>query len=85
MLLPSHRTAGEAVRALDWIGERRTAEALSLFKQKLSPSAVDELIALRSALPVWMCKSIGRTFVPLAPIVLPAHSYGLAMTRSGIE
>jgi hypothetical protein len=29
MLLPSHRAAGEAVRALDWIGERRAAQALT--------------------------------------------------------
>jgi Family of unknown function (DUF6088) len=28
MLLPSHRAAGEAVRALDWIGERRAARKL---------------------------------------------------------
>jgi hypothetical protein len=63
MLLPSQRSAGEAVRALEWIGERRAAEALTVLKQKLPPSTVDELIALRPALPAWLSKSISRTLV----------------------
>jgi hypothetical protein len=64
MLLPSHRAAGEAVRALEWIGEKRAAEALTILKQKLPPPTVNELIALRSALPEWMSRSIGQTLVP---------------------
>jgi hypothetical protein len=63
MLLPSHRAAGEAVRALDWIGEHRAAEALTVLKKRLPQSTVDELIALRPALPGWMSKSISQTFV----------------------
>jgi hypothetical protein len=63
MLLPSHRAAGEAVRALEWIGERRAPEALTVLKQKLAPSTVNELIALRPVLPGWMSKSISQTFV----------------------
>jgi len=64
MLLPSHRAAGEAVRALIWIGERRAAEALTALKQKLPQSTVNELIAVRPALPGWLSKSISQTFVP---------------------
>jgi hypothetical protein len=63
MLLPSHRAAGEAVRALEWIGERRAAEALTALKQKLPASTVEELVALRPVLPGWMSKSISQTFV----------------------
>ncbi len=63
MLLPSHRAAGEAVRALEWIGERRAPQALTVLKQKLSPSTIDELVALRPVLPTWMSKSISHTFV----------------------
>ena len=63
MLLPSHRAAGEAVRALDWIGERRAAEALTTLKSKLPKSTIEELIALRPALPAWMSKSISQTLV----------------------
>jgi hypothetical protein len=62
MLLPSHR-AGEAVRALAWIGEDRAAEALTVLKHKLPRSTVDELIAVRPALPGWLSKSIGQAFV----------------------
>jgi Family of unknown function (DUF6088) len=64
MLLPSHKAAGAAVRALEWIGERGASEALKALKQKLPQSTVDELVALRPALPAWMSKSISQTFVP---------------------
>jgi Family of unknown function (DUF6088) len=63
MLLPSHRAAGEAVRALEWLGEHRAAEALTTLKHKLPPSTVEELIAVRPALPAWLSKSISQTLV----------------------
>jgi len=63
MLLPSHRAAGDAVRALAWMGERHATEALTTLKHKLPRSTVDELIALRPSLPAWMSKSIGQTLV----------------------
>lgn len=63
MLLPSHGAAGEAVRALAWMGERQAAESLTALKHKLPQSTVDELIALRPALPAWLSKSIGQTLV----------------------
>lgn len=62
MLLPSHR-AGEAVRALAWIGEHGATEALTTLKHKLPHSTVEELIAVRPALPAWLSKSIGQTLV----------------------
>jgi hypothetical protein len=64
MLLPSHRAAGEAVRALAWIGKSRVSEALMALRQKLPPSTLQELVALRPALPVWLSKSISQTLVP---------------------
>jgi len=64
MLLPSHRAAGEAVRALFWIGQHGASEALTTLKSTLSPSTVEELVALRPALPAWMSKSISETLVP---------------------
>jgi hypothetical protein len=64
MLLPSYRAAGEAVRALFWIGQHGASEALTTLKGKLSPSTVEELVALRPALPGWMSKSISQTLVP---------------------
>jgi hypothetical protein len=64
MLLPSHRAAGEAVRALLWIGERRASQALTALKHKLPQSTVNELVAVRPALPAWLSKSISQTFAP---------------------
>jgi hypothetical protein len=64
MLLPSHRAAGEAVRALAWIGEHRASEALTTLKHKLPQSTVNELVALRPALPAWLSKSIRQTLEP---------------------
>jgi hypothetical protein len=63
MLLPSQRAAGEAVRALAWIGERGAPEALAALKRKLPKATVEELIALRPALPGWLSKSISQTLV----------------------
>jgi hypothetical protein len=63
MLLPSQPKAGEAVRALAWIGRQGASEALATLKEKLPPSTVENLIALRPALPGWMSKSISQTLV----------------------
>jgi len=63
MLLPSQRAAGEAVRALAWIGQRGAPQALETLKKKLPRTTVEELIALRPALPGWLSKSISQTLV----------------------
>jgi hypothetical protein len=62
MLLPSHREAGEAVRALAWIGPHGASEALKTLKHKLPPSTIQELVAVRPALPAWMSQSISEEF-----------------------
>jgi uncharacterized protein DUF6088 len=64
MLLPSQPTAGEAVRALAWLGKSRAAEALTRLKDKLPTSTLEELIALRPALPSWMSRSISQALAP---------------------
>jgi hypothetical protein len=66
MLLPSHRAAGEAVRALAWVGRHRVSEALGQLKQKLPSTTVEELVAVRPALPSWMAESISQAFAPHA-------------------
>jgi hypothetical protein len=63
MLLPAHQSAGEALRAIVWIGKPGASEALTALKPKLSPSTVKELIAVRPALPAWLSKSISQAFV----------------------
>jgi len=62
MLLPGH-VAGEAVRALAWLGKSRAANALTALKHKLPTSTLQELVALRPALPSWMSKSISQALV----------------------
>jgi hypothetical protein len=63
MLLPTQPKAGEAVRALAWLGRPHAMEALTKLKQKLPPSVLQDLIALRPALPAWMSKSISQALV----------------------
>jgi hypothetical protein len=63
MLVPAQPTAGEAIRALAWVGKQGASEALTTLKQKLPQSALQDIIALRPALPAWMSKSISQTLV----------------------
>ena len=63
MLLPNQPGAGEAVRALAWLGRSHVMEALTKLKQELPQSVLQELIALRPALPAWMSKSISQALI----------------------
>jgi hypothetical protein len=58
--------AGEAVRALEWMGHHQAGAALGKLKHQLSESAVKELIALRPALRGWLSKSISEALKPSA-------------------
>src|SRR6516165_3218756 len=51
LLLPAQPAAGQAVRALEWLGKKGIGKGLTLLKQKLPESTVQELVALRPALP----------------------------------
>ena len=64
LLLPGKGGAGEAVRALAWIGHHQAGAALKQLKQQLPASAVKELIGLRRALPGWLSKSISQALIP---------------------
>lgn len=63
MLMTSPGGAGRVVRALDWLGERRAPAALMSLKHTLPPPQVQELVAVRPALPDWLAKSIGEALV----------------------
>jgi hypothetical protein len=52
--------AGEAVRALEWMGHHQAGAALGKLKHQLSESAIKELMALRPALHGWLSKSISE-------------------------
>lgn len=54
-----HRPAGQAVRALAWLGPEKAEAALYTLKQKL-PAAFSELVAAAPQLPTWLARSVGK-------------------------
>jgi hypothetical protein len=63
MLFPTKPAAGQAIRALEWLGQRQASYALRALKQKLSAETLQDLIAVRPALPEWMSKSISQSLL----------------------
>ncbi len=57
-LVLSGRPAGEAVRALAWLGPKGSKEALRTLARKLSKSELREIAAARGHLPTWMAQEI---------------------------
>lgn len=55
-----HRPAGQAVRALAWLGPERAEAALQTLKRKLPPAAFSELVAAAPQLPTWLARSVGK-------------------------
>ena len=56
----ANRQAGEALRALAWLGPEKTDAALEKLKRKLPPGTFRELVAAAPQLPIWLAQSIGR-------------------------
>lgn len=54
------RPAGQAVRALAWLGPEQAESALKALKRKLPPTAFGELVAAAPQFPTWLARSIGR-------------------------
>jgi len=59
-LVLANRPAGEAVRALAWLGPEKAEAALTTLKRKMPPGAFDELVAAAPQLPTWLAQSIAR-------------------------
>lgn len=59
-LAMAHRLAGQAVRALVWLGPEKADVALQILKQKLSPAPFSELVAAVPQLPTWLARSAAR-------------------------
>jgi hypothetical protein len=57
----ANRPAGEAVRALAWLGPEKAEEALKMLKRKMPAGAFGELVAVAPQLPTWLALSVGRT------------------------
>jgi hypothetical protein len=50
--------AGDAVRALAWLGPQEVEESLGVIGRKLSPEDLDELAASRAMMPAWIAEPV---------------------------
>jgi hypothetical protein len=57
-LTAPHRPAGEAVRALAWLGPKEVEEGLEAVRTKLSAEDFRELAASRAVMPAWMAEPV---------------------------
>ena len=57
-LTAPHRLAGDAVRALAWLGPKEVEEGLEAIGQKFSPEDIRELAASRALMPAWMAEPV---------------------------
>lgn len=57
------RPAGEAIRALAWLGEAHVGEALHTLRQRLPASALQEIAGARPRLPTWLAQQVSRLVV----------------------
>lgn len=60
MLALGSGPAGEAVRALAWMGPAHVSKSLGALHQRLSKTDWNTLTSARAALPSWMAKAIGQ-------------------------
>jgi hypothetical protein len=56
----AHKPAGQAVRALAWLGPENVEAGLKTLKCKLLPSTFNELVAAAPQLPTWLARSVGK-------------------------
>ncbi len=57
-LVAPHRPAGDAVRALAWLGPEEVEENLETLEHKLSPEDKEELAATRAVMPAWLAEPV---------------------------
>ena len=57
-MVAPHRPAGDAVRALAWLGPREVDTGLEAIMPKLSAEDFGELAAARAVLPIWMAEPL---------------------------
>ena len=55
-LAAPYRPAGEAVRALSWLGPDEVEAGLDVIGRKLSPEDLEELASLRAIMPTWIAE-----------------------------
>lgn len=63
MLALGPSQAGDAVRALAWIGQKRASTAAAALRRRLPHEEWDALALVRASLPCWMATAIGKASV----------------------
>ncbi len=62
-LAKAGRPAGEAIRALAWLGPAHVEEALATLKRELPESELRELASARAILPEWLAQALSASLV----------------------
>ena len=62
-LISPYRPAGDAIRALAWMGPREVEESLGRVVAQLSTEDLSELSAARATLPAWIAKPVSALIV----------------------
>ncbi len=62
-LAEPHTRAGEALRALEWMGRGRSRAAAAKLKSQLKPEDMTALANLRTGLPGWLAQSVSEALV----------------------
>ena len=57
-LVAPHRPAGDAVRALAWLGPEEVMENLGAIEKKLSSKDFEELAAVRAVMLAWLAEPV---------------------------
>ncbi len=75
----ANRPAGEAVRALAWLGPEKAEAALMTLKRKMPPGVFSELVAAAPQLPTWLAQSVGKVaygrMVEVGPLLEDAEPF----------
>lgn len=59
-LVLANRPAGEAIRALAWVGPARASEALRVIQRKLPKIELRKMVAARAQLPSWIAERLSE-------------------------
>lgn len=57
------RPAGEAIRALAWLGKGSTSNALQALKKRMPAGVLHEMVSARSRLPTWLAEQVSQLVV----------------------
>ncbi|WP_366556655.1 DUF6088 family protein [Aquibaculum sediminis] len=59
-LLMPNQPAGDAIRALAWLGREKVGEALGVLRRRLSATELENLASVRPQLPSWLAAKVSE-------------------------